>query len=454
MSLLSTQFVFGEGYADRPVIPFLALYLASWLGFTLAAVAAIRTRRGPVPFILTIALLARLILLPSNLILENDCYRYVLDGEAVVHGVNPYVHTPQDAVENAPAAFRKRLASETAHIVLSRIGDPGVPTIYPPAAQGAFALGALLTPWNWMGQRIVFLLGDLGTIAVLLILLRKSGRPVAWIVLYAWNPLVLKEVVNSVHVDGLAAFWLVLAMAGLMKVQDPPGLRWACLSGCTMAGAILTKLYPIILVPICLAYAYQGERRKMLAAAFLGGLAVALAAAYVPFAGAGWEQLTAGLRIYLEEWRRNEGAFAILDWILPWPRAAAAGIALATSLTASFLVYRGPRTLDRLVASLQLTMLAWFLFLPAAYPWYTVALLAITALRPRPWAILLSGILGLYYLHFWIDYQELPPRWHTWVQVAEHGSIWAALAVSVWMGRTEFQAPSTSDMRIGWDRIH
>ena len=52
---------------------------------------------------------------------------------------------------------------------------------------------------------------DLGTCLLLLSLLRARGRPAA-VILYAWNPLVLKELAGSGHLDAAMIFFLVLSI--------------------------------------------------------------------------------------------------------------------------------------------------------------------------------------------------------------------------------------------------
>ncbi|MCP4644347.1 MAG: hypothetical protein GY851_28145 [bacterium] len=90
---------------------------------------------------------------------------------------------------------------------------------------------------------------------------------------------------------------------------------------------------------------------------------------------------------------------------------------------------------DALVLAFQTALLGWFLFTPAAYPWYAVGLLAVSTLRPRLWVIVLSGAFSMYYLLFLYDYREYPPYWTTYTQVAEHGVVLLAVVVPVVVGR-------------------
>ena len=92
---ISFQFRYGEGHADRPILTFVLLYACAWTGFFLGALQLRRgDRRAPLLLILATALVARFLLLPSGLIQENDVYRYVLDGQVLLEGENPYEHSP------------------------------------------------------------------------------------------------------------------------------------------------------------------------------------------------------------------------------------------------------------------------------------------------------------------------------------------------------------------------
>jgi len=168
--------------------------------------------RGPLLLRLAVGGLVRLVLLPSSLIQENDVYRYVLDGQVLMAAQNPYRLSPVATTARAPEPLKSRLKESSARTTLSRIGYPYIPTVYPPVSQLAFAAGAWLSGWDWKGQRWVFTAVDLGVISILILLLPLFAIPRPWVLLYAWNPLVLKEVTNSAHVDILVTFFVLLLL--------------------------------------------------------------------------------------------------------------------------------------------------------------------------------------------------------------------------------------------------
>ncbi len=428
--VIGPQFIFGEGHAERPLWTFLIFYAAGWCGLALATILLVRGNVPPMAIVLGITMVARGLLLDSNLIQSNDSYRYVLDGETVLHGVNPYRYPPGQIEDAAPEPFRTSLATSDAQQGLACVTYPDVPTVYPPLAQVVFAVGAWLTPWNWFGQRIVFMACDIATIVLLLSLLTRFRMSRAWVLLYAWNPLILKEIVNSAHVDSLTAVCLIAAIYAAARTTDTPALRWPILCGLALAGAVLAKLYPALLGPVFAAYCFRQHGLRA-AAAFCVALGVGVVALYLPFLGVGTDTLTEGFRRYAGEWRRNDGAFAILAALTPHARAVYAAMVAAGALAGAGYILRRDSSLAGLIATLQYILLGWFLLLPAPYPWYATALIAVSVLRPQIWTVVMSGALAIYYYSFIHEYRAHPANMLYLSQAVEHGAIWLSIAASL-----------------------
>lgn len=434
-------FVYGEGHAERPIWTFLALYALGWVGFAAAAVALRRSAPPPMVLVLGVAMLTRGLLLDSDLVQASDVYRYVLDGEAVVHGVNPYAHAPAALPDAAPERFRAALAAEDAQSILGRVSYPDVPTVYPPLAQAAFAAGAVLSPWSWFGQRIVFTACDVATIGFLLALLTRLRLPRAYVLLYAWNPLVLKEIANSAHVDSLAALCIVASVYAAVRGNDDFALRWPALCGLVLGEAVLAKLYPLILLPALAVYWFKRANGPRNVFAFLSVCSATVLIGYAPFMGVGFDAITEGLRRYAGEWQRNEGLFALIAAAVPeYARAISVMLVGVVALVLAIHM-RGEEhdlahssAVDPLIRAVQYTLLAWFLLLPAPYPWYATGLLAICALRPRAWAVVLSGALAIYYYSFLHEYRNHPDAWLLWAQAIEHGVIVLAVVATAFHG--------------------
>ena len=83
--------------------------------------------------LMAVAMGARLALLTLPPLLSEDVWRYVWDGATQWAGLNPYLYAPESSAVDGVAATAQLQA------VRAAIGHAYLPTIYPPAAQVAFA---------------------------------------------------------------------------------------------------------------------------------------------------------------------------------------------------------------------------------------------------------------------------------------------------------------------------
>ena len=219
--------------------------------------------RGTVWIVLGVAVALRMLLLTVPPTLSSDIYRYVWDGRVQANGINPYRYIPAD-----PA-----LASLRDAVIYPQINRADYArTIYPPFAQMAFA--AVGRIWDSvMGMRLAMLGFEALGIICLLRLLPLVGLPPERILIYAWNPLALWSFANDGHVDAIAIGLLGLAL--LLRARRKDG--WA---GTALAGAVLVKLFPLVVAPAFL----RGGRFWQPA---LAGFAL-IAGCYALYSGAGW----------------------------------------------------------------------------------------------------------------------------------------------------------------------
>src|SRR6266481_3334729 len=204
------------------------LYLTSaWL-----VSVRIQPTKKALAVVLGFGLLFRALMLPTPVYLSSDLFRYLWDGRVQLAGVNPYRYGPS--------------APELAHLrdgeIHPRINRPAARTIYPPAAQWLFALSAALAPGSIVGWRLLLLLFDGATVAMLLLLLRRLGVPSTAVIIYAWSPLVVFEGVQAGHVE--AAMIPLILLALLLRQTGSP-----VLAGVALGVAVLMKLYPAVLLP-------------------------------------------------------------------------------------------------------------------------------------------------------------------------------------------------------------
>jgi alpha-1,6-mannosyltransferase len=218
--------------------------------------------RAAVWMILGIAVLMRAVLLPAPPFLSSDIYRYVWDGQVQAAGINPYRYIPAD-----PAL--EGLRDPAVYPLINR--KDYARTIYPPAAQLAFAAVGQVSH-GVTGMKLAMLgFEALGMLAMLAVL-SGAGLPAARILIYAWNPLALWSFACDGHVDAMAVGLLGVAL--LARTRGRYGL-----AGALLGAATLVKVLPVAVAP---AFVRGGR----LWGPMLAG-AAAIAVLYLPYLAAG-----------------------------------------------------------------------------------------------------------------------------------------------------------------------
>ena len=415
---LSHAFVYGQGHLERPIGTFVCLYGAAFVLYTMAIrwLRHLDTRQSPLVLIFVFAVLFRALFLFSMPIQEDDYYRYLWDGKVVASGLNPYQFDPLNiqmgAANNAQLRPYRQIADEDEHfaLLLSRVNNPGVPTIYPPVAQTVFALAALIAPGSLLALRLIFFCFELAVCAVLVSMLRHFNLSTSGVLIYAWSPLVIKESINSPHYDVVPTFLLVLALSAVLKGRT-------LLAHISLAGAILGKVFPGLLLPLFLHRTWQKD--GFWAAA--GGLVltvVVVIAGYLPF-WPGGSALWQGSLTFAGEWQTNSFVFPFLH-MLTEDRWLANGIIVACLGGAVVIaVGRNSRGDEQQFLRGCFFVIGLLLLLsPVGNPWYFIWIVPFVCIFPcRSW-LLLSGLLGLYYFAFYFFYRgELETfRWVVWLE--------------------------------------
>src|SRR5688500_8146761 len=159
-------------------------------------------QRHAVVLILGVAVVLRLLLLPSPPLTSVDVYRYVWDGRVQGAGFNPFRYVPA-------APELAHLRDEAVYPSVDK-ADYAV-TIYPPAAQMLFLLATSLQD-SVLALKAALVAFEAITVAALIALLRRLGQPVTRVVAYAWHPLVVWEIAGNGHIDGAMTAMMMLAV--------------------------------------------------------------------------------------------------------------------------------------------------------------------------------------------------------------------------------------------------
>jgi hypothetical protein len=435
LTLFSTRFGYAHNVGEMPILWLVAGLVLAGLVYCLCLPQLIvdslacdfRESRVITIGIVAAGLAARLALFASEPVLEDDYQRYLWDGAVTASGHNPYAMSPKDAPVNGSDDLHRLLREGGA--VVQRINHADLTSVYPPVAQAAFALAYMIKPWSLTAWRSVILLFDLASFAIVLLLLRDVGRSTLWSALYWWNPIVIKELFNSAHMEAVVLPFVLLALWLATRSRHVA----AALS---LAFAVGAKIWPVYLVPLIVRGRSLGARQFICATVVFG----AIVAFWVTPIWLGGLNEQSGFLAYFSSWQTNSALFpeleravaAGLDWMaLPSETAdvvTRSFIALCLVVLALLVSLKPIETPDDLIGRASVVVAALVLLSPAQFPWYAVWFAPFLAFRPWLGFLLLTATIPLYYTDFYFLSRDRPEIfedvvvWIIWVPV------WAALA--------------------------
>lgn len=470
---LSRQFAYGSPETERPIFLVVGLLMAA----TAVGLLGLRVcvggsngdqtnTRSVIGIVLGFAIAMRLMMLVSHPIQEVDLYRYLWDGAVANEGINPYRFSPASITEvfdDDPQRkiLADRLASDPGLAeVHQRVHFQTVTTVYPPTSQVVFAATAALIPaqssaWtHLMAMKIAITIFDLGVLLVIAKILLGAAMHPAWMIVYGWSPLVLKEFAGSGHLDSIAVFWMVAGLYLTMSCQAirPNKLRWFLAAGAVcMALAVSSKLFPIVIAPIVVIAVWSrfGLPNSILwTIVFSLVTTVTLLPMFVSEQDKSSE-LT-GLDTFLRYWEINDLIFMTIEenlrpdnvfqrqpdlWFVVTPNSMRVSLIELVSQRFSIAPERVPFMVTRVITTIWLGImvafsmwcvwkdpasiyaqcfmaLMWLWFLsPTQNPWYwTWAMPLVVMAKNRAW-LAVGGFALIYYLRFWCEYHEPTFRW-------------------------------------------
>ena len=315
------------------------------------------------------AVVFRVIGIFGSPILEDDFYRYLLDGCVFVASGSPYGVSPS-------SLFAGNELSAECRAALNWVNNPDLPTIYGPLLQLIFALAHILSPANIDLLQGVLVIFDIG----LIMLLRGFTSP-RTLILYAWNPLVIKEIAFTAHPDIVGVFFMVAAFVACYN-------RQMLVASILIGLACTSKIFAVLALPFIL---FRQPLRYWLATAAV------IALVYAPFAFQGHtDMLVVG--IFAERWVFNATGFAVASWLLPdmAARFACLGLFIAWYL---FYFYRHQQAgLSPGIPRIDWVFGVFFLLSPVVNPWYLLWLLPFAVIRPSYFAWTASVVVTLTYV--------------------------------------------------------
>ena len=430
-------------------VGFVIIALTTFALYLAASALALRqspTSHNQLLIIFFFALLFRLTLLPTRPTLSDDMYRYVWDGRVQANGLSPYQYPPQAA---EVAALHKGDRTVWRHI-----NRKDAVTVYPPGAQIFFAALWRVVGDSITGYKVAFVIAELIGAGLLLGLLQHFGQPPERILIYLWSPLLIFEVAQAGHVDGLLLPFLIAAFWA--RAKERYGLL-----GLFMGAATTIKLFPILLLPALLPALFRRGDSHLPRTTGAGRIAptdalktlttfgVVLAVGYGVYLFRGASPI-GFLPNYFNENFNLGLARPLFDLAayLKWPKSTLVnGVTLGGVAVLSLGFMIRPAASPRVALARCIWLIGWFtLFTQTLFSWYLLWLLPLLVLFIQPGRVLgfkleastawfvFSGTVLLSYL-FFIQWRVV-----VWGQLAEYLPLYILLAAAgVWRLR---QKPS------------
>ena len=344
----------------------------AWLGM-LAAVFAFpaMSQRRALFLIFGAAILVRIAFWSAPV--SDDVNRYLWEGRLYWEGENAYSEVAD--------------SEEWSHLrdgYWEAMNHRDRLTAYPPGMELVMA-GA---SWVWYDLRVfkvVAVAGDLWVLGILALLLNWRGKPLRWLGVYAFNPVILASFAAEAHLDSLMVGGLLAAVF----FAERKSWSWAWF---WLGVAVQMKLMVLVVAPFLFLLA--GWRMWWRVWPFLVALVVPSL-----FFISDLDGLLHGLLGFGGAGAFNGGLFEFLRWLGIPEQVLRPGLMMFFLSVIALYSWRALRGAEDDLGTLSLVALGWLVVCsPVIHFWYLSWLIPLIGLRPQLSWLILSGSMGVYFL--------------------------------------------------------
>lgn len=343
----------------------------------------IKYQKSSVFELIILSLASRLLLWDYFPALSQDFYRFIWDGMLNAKGFNVYVNLPQTLWENF--SIEHNQFTETLYRKMGKLSALNY-TNYPPFAQLIYTLlykicGENITTYIY-GLRIVNWLAELGIFWFMWQLMRHFKiylKSIFWLFL---NPLILIELTGNLHFEAvMMCFFFGFLYFFIVK-------KYYHLSVILLSISIISKLLPLIILPLVLSYRYSKSlHQSVIKGLYLCCLTLILSlTSYLHFVD---QQLlnnySESLGLWFSTFEFNASIYYILREIgyltVGYNAIATIGKFLAilifmSIMAISFWNYKRNNSVNFL-KKMSLIFLIYFLLATTVHPWYLILPLSV-----------------------------------------------------------------------------
>ncbi len=371
--------------AQNETTVIIGLYSVAFLAYAII-VCLIQKNQLHVRTALAVGIGLRILLIFLFPNLSDDIYRFIWDGKMIHDGINPLSYTPQEFLR-----IRTDLLVDEWTTLYDLLNSPTYYTVYPPISQLVYYLGTI-GDVSW-GTSVILMkamlcLGELGTVYLMIRLLRMMGKSAIWAMLYFLNPLVIIEIMGQLHFEGLMIFFLSLSFLCLVKKKYR-------LAGGMLALSVGTKLLPLMFIPAMLNFIGKENILK-----FIAGFVSILLVLFIPFF---WTldlgHFFESVNLYFQKFEFNASIYYLLRGVgkllTGYNQISIIGplLSVVTLFSILYISWRKKiQSYERLSVVLFWSFGIYLLLTTTVHPWYLCMLIFLGSFSKQLWPLVWSGV--------------------------------------------------------------
>jgi alpha-1,6-mannosyltransferase len=396
-----------------------------------------RSSNQSVPFWVLVSLCFRVSLLFALPQLSDDFYRFIWDGRLLAAGQHPFAALPGEYLKLNILGINQDL--------YNHLNSKEYFAIYPPVAQYVFWVAVKISPNSILGSviviRIFILLAEIGSIFLMIKLLKKFNQPGSNVLIYALNPLVILELTGNLHFEAFVIFFLLLTVFFLSR-------KALLVSAASIGVAICAKLVPLIFLP-----SFIGRLSVKKLFLFYFAVAVTCLLIFFPFFDREiFNSLRSSVGLYFNKFEFNASLYYIVRefgfWRYGYNIIQTVGWKLGLTtfiliITFVWIRYKQSKLMQEetnnhlLLQDWMWILFIYLLFTTTLHPWYIATLLALSVFTPYRFVIVWTGLIFLTYAGYTLNsFHEI-----IWLTAIEYCIVIGYLIYELWIRRSTLIFP-------------
>lgn len=406
--IISPDFTYAAKPSKENLVYYIIIRIIIGLVFTISVVFIVKYQLRSsriLIYIFSIGAIARLLLVPSEPILEDDFNRYLWDGAVTANGYNPFKYAPnmfmeRDSLKDLGPKTLHNLADSSGAII-NRINHPHIRTIYPPIAQTTFAIAYLVKPWSVTIWKFLLFLIDISVFYLLILLLKRIGKPLVLVAIYWWNPILLHEIFNAGHMDLIMYPLILLGILFFLKNK-------IVVSSSFFALAVGGKIWPVIFIPFALKKTLKNKRVLFSSLVISSSIIMLI---LLPIIVTKLDN-SLGFVTYSKNWTNNESVFRLVNLLIKeviqlfninYHCSLCLSRWVVIIIFSTVIIYylrKDEKKSIEIIFNFFPIVAIMFILSPTQFPWYYTWVLPFLVLNPRLSFVAYTILLPLYQLKY------------------------------------------------------